>query len=248
MILPQVVLLACKMIVDQKLDSGPFGNISVRISGTDQFWVNPAGITFDQLELKDIVRIDIQGNVLEGKHEAHPGAFIHREIYRLRREVHAIVHTHSENTVAMSLLGCEIEPFTQLGAAIYGDQGIYEGFTGPGRTSDEGAEIAKALGNKSIVIAKNHGLFSVGSTMQSALWDLIISDAASKIHLTAKQLGLQKANKLSEEFMQKSRVEVREKQNEFMWLSFLKNMANKHSELFIEHKITAFQSYKEIPL
>ena len=84
--------------------------------------------------------------------------------------------------------------------------------------------------------------------MQSALWDLIISDAASKIHLTAKQLGLQKANKLSEEFMQKSRVEVREKQNEFMWLSFLKNMANKHSELFIEHKITAFQSYKEIPL
>jgi len=220
------VVLACKIIVDQRLDSGPFGNISIRIPNTQQFWVNPNGITFDQLDEEDILRVDINGTVLEGKHEQHPGEFIHRAIYRLRNDVNAIVHTHSENTVAMSLLGCEIEPFTQLGAAIFNDQGIYNEFSGPVRTVDEGVAIAQALGNKSIVIAKNHGLFAVGSTIQAALWDMIVADNAAKIHLTAKQLGLQHADKISPEHFRKSKIEVRDKQNEFMWRSYL-NKLNK---------------------
>jgi L-ribulose-5-phosphate 4-epimerase len=219
------VALACKIIVALKLDSGPFGNISIRIPGTNQFWVNPTGMTFDQITHHDIVKIDTDGNLLEGQLEPHPGAFIHREIYRLRDDVEAIVHTHSENTVAISLLGCHIEPFTQLGAAIFDDQGLYLGFTGPVRTSDEGEEIAKALDQKSIVIAKNHGLFAVGKTIQAALWDMVVADSAAKIHLTAKQLGLHKADAMSAEYLQKSRVEVREKQNEFMWASYVGKMS-----------------------
>jgi L-ribulose-5-phosphate 4-epimerase len=215
------IVFACRIIVDQKIDSGPFGNVSIRIPGTKQFYINPAGITFDQLDHNDILRVDVHNNVLEGEHEPHPGEFIHREIYRLREDVEAIVHTHSENTVAISLLGCEIEPFTQLGAAIFGDQGVYQGFSGPVRTLDEGKAIAQALGDKSIVIAKNHGLFAVGSTIQAVLWDMIIADMAAKIHLTARQLGLHHADKLSPEYMHKSKIEVRNKQCEFMWKSYL---------------------------
>ncbi len=217
-------VLACKIIVDQKLDSGPFGNVSVRIPHTNEFWVNPQGITFDQLTPDDMLRVDTSGKILEGRHTMHPGEFIHREIYRLRDDVNAIVHTHSENTSAHSLLGCEIEPYTQLGASIYGDQGLYLGFTGPVRTSSEGTAIAEALGKKSIVIAKNHGLFAAAPTIQAALWDMIVADWASKIHITALQLGLKQADKLSPEFMQKSRVEVRDKQHQFMWQSYLKKI------------------------
>lgn len=219
--LKQDVVSACLILVKLKLDSGPFGNISIRVPDTDTFWVNPEGITFDQLKPTDIVLVDIDGKVIDGDLRPHPGTFIHREIYRLRPDVSAIVHTHSENTVLMSLLGTEIEPYTQLGAAIYNDQGIYHGFTGPVRTTDEGAAIAEALGEKSIVIAKNHGLFAAGATIQSALWDMVIADTASKIHLSAKQLGLDSANRLSPEYMQKSKMEVRRKQCEFMWHSYL---------------------------
>lgn len=222
--IPANIITACQILVDQKLDSGPFGNVSIRIPGTQEFWVNPNGITFDQLQLEDIIRMDIEGNILEGKYEPHPGAFIHREIYRLRDDVTAIVHTHSQNTVAISLLGCEIEPFTQLGAAIFADQGIYQGFTGPVRTSDEGSAIARALAQKSIVIAKNHGLFTVGKSIQAALWDMIIADNAAKIHLTARQLGLHHADQLPQEYLQKSRLEVRDKQNLPMWESYLKRI------------------------
>ena len=212
------LVLACKILVNQHLDSGPFGNVSIKVPGKNQFLINPAGITFEQLKIDDILCVDFNGKVIEGKHkEAHPGEFIHREIYRLREDVSAIVHTHSENTVIMSLLGCLIEPFTQLGSSIYSDQGIYQGFNGPVRTSKEGLAIATALGNKSLVIAKNHGLFAVGSSLPAALWDMIVADKASKIHLAARRMGLLKANKLSNKLMKKSKIEVRDKQCELMW-------------------------------
>jgi L-ribulose-5-phosphate 4-epimerase len=217
----QDVSTACHIITMLKLDSGPFGNISIRIPGTKTFWVNPEGITFDQLTAQDIVRVDIHGNVLEGEGKPHPGTFIHREIYRLRKDVNAIVHTHSDNSVLISLLGCEIEPYTQLGAAIHGDQGVYQGFTGPVRTTDEGAAIAEALADKSIVIAKNHGLFATGPSIQLALWDMVVADSAAKIHLSARQMGLAAAEKLSQEYMRKSKIEVRQKQCDFMWHSYL---------------------------
>lgn len=218
------IVMACKVLVDQRLDSGPFGNVSVRVPDTDEFYVNPMGLTFNEIETDNILLMSLQGEVLEGRGEPHPGEFIHREIYRLRKDVKAIVHTHSDNTVALSLLGCEIEPFTQLGASIYADQGVYTDFTGPVRTSDEGVAIAKSLGDKSLVIAKNHGLFAVGNTLAAALWDFIVADQAAKIHLTALQLGLDKADKMSEAYLQKSKREVREKQHVSMWNSYLNKL------------------------
>jgi ribulose-5-phosphate 4-epimerase/fuculose-1-phosphate aldolase len=224
--LKQDVVSACHIITKLKLDSGPFGNISIRVPDTDTFWVNPEAITFDQLKPEHIVLVDIDGDVLEGTRNPHPGTFIHREIYRLRPDVSAIVHTHSENSVLISLLDCPIEPYTQLGASIHNDQEIYHGFTGPVRTSDEGADIALALGDKSIVIAKNHGLFTAAKTIQAALWDMVIADTAAKIHLSAKQLRLPSAEKLSDAYMQKSKIEVRQKQCDFMWQSYLHKLTN----------------------
>lgn len=215
------VVDACRIIAKLKLDSGPFGNISVRIGDSDTFWVNPEGITFDQLTNEHLVRVHVDGNILEGDRNPHPGTFIHREIFRRRPDVNAIVHTHSENTVLLSLLGRPIEPFTQLGASIFDDQGIYHGFTGPVRDSNEGAAIAEALGNKAVVIAKNHGLFTVAATIQAALWDFVVADLASKIHLSARQLGVDSAERLPDAYLQKSKVEVRHKQCDFMWNSLL---------------------------
>lgn len=211
------IILACKYLVRQKLDSGPFGNISIRVPNTQHFWVNPNGVTFDRLKSHDLVCVNTKGEKISGKFDPHPGTFIHQAIYHLRADINAIVHTHSFNTVMISLLGCEIEPFTQLGAALFNDQGLYTGFTGPVRDANEGYAIAQALGDKSIVIAKNHGLFATGAAIHWALWDMIIADEAARIHLAAKQLGLREAEKLDPQFIHKSKVEVRHKQATLVW-------------------------------
>jgi L-fuculose-phosphate aldolase len=211
------LVTACHILVRSNMDSGPFGNVSIRIPGTEQYWQNPVGVYFGRLTVDDVIRVDRDGEVLEGKHRAHPGEFIHREIYRRRPDVGAIVHTHSPDTVMLSLLGCEIEPFTQLGASLVGDQGIYRGFTGPVRSSEEGSAIAEALGGRRIVIAKNHGLFAAGPNVRAALWDMIVADMASRIHLRALDAGIRKAENLPPEYVEKSRREVRDLQYEAAW-------------------------------
>jgi len=229
------IALACHIMVANKLDSGPFGNISIRDPNRDAFWINPTGLIFNQITPNDILLIDMNGKVLEGRSEPHPGEFIHREIYRYRSDLCAIVHTHSDNTVMQSLLNSVIEPYTQLGASLYGDQGLYSGFTGPVRTSDEGAAIAEALKSYSIVIAKNHGLFATAASIQAAVWDMVIADIAAKIHVNARQMGLPPAELLSKEYMQKSRLEVRDRQCEFMWHAFVAGLQRQHlSETIID--------------
>lgn len=220
------IALACRMIAMLGLDSGPFGNISIRVPNTQTLWINPIGVTFDQITPEQMVCIDVDGNLLTGNIDAHPGAFIHREIYRLRDDVSAIVHTHAEHSSALSLLDCTIEPFTQLGASLYQDQGLYHGFSGPVRTTEEGYDIAQALGKNAIVIAKNHGLFATGQTIQGTLWDMVVAEMAAKQHLTARQLGLLKAELLSPALLAKSRIEVRKNQCDFMWTSYVKRLGN----------------------
>ena len=211
------LVLAARTLSRMGLASGPFGNLSARIPGTDQYWVNPSGIYFDRLREENFV---VQGGSSNdrGDHSGvHPGDFIHREIYRMRPDVNAIVHVHSPSTVIFSLLGTEIEPHTQVGAAFAGDQGIYHGFNGPVRDEDEGRAIATALGPGSIVIAKQHGIFAVGPTLQSALWDMVLVDWAAREHLQAAQIGLLRAPALSSEIIEKSRREVREHGAEAFW-------------------------------
>lgn len=224
------LVLASHILVAQKLDSGPFGNISVRIPGTAEFLINPCGVTFNQIKSNDILRIDLNGNILEGNKPAHPGEIIHRAIYQLRPDVSAIVHSHSINTVMQSLLGIKIEPYTQLGASIHNDQGIYSGFTGPVRSTQEGYAIAEALENYSIVIAKNHGLFTTSKSLPAALWDFIVCEQAAMVHLQAIQLGFKQAELISDEYLQKSKEEVRHKQFHFMWKNFVNSLAQNFSQ------------------
>lgn len=216
-ILIESIVNACQILVNQKLDSGPFGNISVRVPDSDRCYINPAHITFDNMTAKDIVLIDFEGNVITGSRLPHPGAFIHREIYRLRSDVQAIVHTHSRHSVLLSLTGDELKPFTQLGAAFHNDQSVYQGFSGPVRDSDEGHAIAKALGNKSLVIAKNHGVFATGTSIQAALWDFIVADEAAAIQCAAKTMGIVVTEKLSLADYHKSREQVRIQSAGMMW-------------------------------
>lgn len=223
--LQKEVWMACQFLVQQRLDSGPFGNVSARIPNTNTYWHNPVGIPFRQLEVDDILLVDTNGNVLKGSHKPHPGEFIHREIYKMRPDVVAVVHTHSPNTVFQSLLGKIIEPYTQLGCAFFGDQGLYLGFTGPVRDANEGHEIAKALGKKSTVIAKNHGQFAVSTNnIRAALWDMILLEWASQIHVEAVKMGLPTAGNVPDSDLEKSRREVRERQYESMWQSFVKEL------------------------
>jgi L-ribulose-5-phosphate 4-epimerase len=225
------LVLAARILVRNHLDSGPFGNLSVRIPGTSLYWQNPAGVFFDQLTTDDLVLLDLEGRIHEGRRAAHQGDYIHQQILRHRPDVGAIVHTHSHSTVMLCVLGRQIEPFSQIGASLHGDQGVYDGFSGPVRDFEEGEAIARALGDKSLVIARAHGIFATGATLPAALWDMILADWAAREHLHALQLGLAAAPPLRPQDYEKSRVELRAGMYAAIWDNELRRLHKEHPEL-----------------
>jgi ribulose-5-phosphate 4-epimerase/fuculose-1-phosphate aldolase len=226
--LARQLVCAARIIARNGLASGPFGNLSVRIPGTTEYLQNPAGVFFEHLTPADVVRLDLEGDPRAGGHQ---GDFIHRQILRRRPDVHAIAHSHCHASVMLCVLGTPIEPFTQVGAALHEDQGVFHGFSGPVRDFEEGDGIARALGGRGLVIAKRHGIFAAATSLPRAVWDLILADWAAREHLHALKLGLRAAEPLRPEDYAKSRSELRDGMYAQIWRNELAHLARTEPEL-----------------
>ncbi len=168
-------------------DEGVAGHITARDpEHTDTFWVNPFGVHFSQVKVSNLIRCDHEGNVVEGRHPVNTAAFvIHSRVHGARADVNGVAHSHSTYGRAFSTLGCELAPLTQDACAFYGDHALYDDFGGVVIDLDEGARIAKALGDKKAAVLANHGLLTVGRTVDEAVWWFITMERSCQVQLLA---------------------------------------------------------------
>jgi ribulose-5-phosphate 4-epimerase/fuculose-1-phosphate aldolase len=169
-------------------DEGVAGHITARDpEHTDTFWVNPFGVHFSQVKVSNLIRCDHDGNVVEGNHPVNTAAFvIHSRLHGAREDVNGAAHSHSTYGRALSTLGCKLAPLTQDACAFYEDHAIYEDFGGVAVELDEGARIAKALGSNKAAILSNHGLVTVGKTVDEAVWWFITMERSCQVQLLAE--------------------------------------------------------------
>jgi ribulose-5-phosphate 4-epimerase/fuculose-1-phosphate aldolase len=169
-------------------DEGVAGHITARDPEfTDTFWVNPFGVHFSQVNVSNLIRCDHEGNVVEGNHPVNTAAFvIHSRVHGARPDVHGAAHSHSTYGRAFSTLGVPLAPLTQDACAFYGDHAVYEDFGGVVVELDEGARIAEALGPRKAAILQNHGLITVGRTVDEAVWWFITMERSCQVQLLAE--------------------------------------------------------------
>lgn len=136
------------------------------------FWVNPFGVSFNRIKVSDLIRVDESGSIVEGKHTMlNQAAFaIHSRIHHARPDVIAAAHSHSIYGKTWSAMGRVLDPLTQDACAFYDDHGIYDDYTGVVLDTSEGDNIARALGDRKSAILKNHGLLTVGLSVEEAVW------------------------------------------------------------------------------
>lgn len=172
-------------------DEGVAGHITVKDpEHTDTFWVNAFGIHFSQIKVSNLIRVDHSGATVEGELPVNAAAYaIHSRVHKLRPDVVAAAHSHSLHGKAFSSLGRELAPITQDACAFYGDHALYDDFGGVVVDLDEGARVAKALGDKKAVILQNHGLLTVGQTIDAAAWWFITMDRSCQAELIARAAG-----------------------------------------------------------
>ncbi|MFD8597572.1 class II aldolase/adducin family protein [Kitasatospora sp. NPDC059646] len=172
-------------------EEGVAGHITARDpERTDHFWVNPFGMSFKHVKVSDLVLVDHHGTVVEGRYPVNQAAFvIHSTIHRARPDVVAAAHSHSTHGRALSALGRTLEPITQDVCAFYQDHTLFDDYTGLVTDLEEGERIAAALGPHKAVILRNHGLLTVGSTVDAAAWWFITMERSCQVQLLAQAAG-----------------------------------------------------------
>ena len=172
-------------------DEGVAGHITARDpERTDHFWVNPFGMHFGHIRVSDLVLVNHRGEVVEGDRPVNAAAFaIHGALHEARPDVTAAAHAHSLYGKTWSSLGRRLDPITQDACAFYEDHGLFADFTGIVYDSSEGQRIATALGKHKAVILQNHGLLTVGQSVDEAAWWFITMERSCHAQLMAEAAG-----------------------------------------------------------
>src|SRR5215472_13563860 len=187
----QRLAAAFRLFAKFGFDEGVAGHITARDpERTDHFWVNPFGVHFRHIRACDLILVNEKGEVVEGNRPVNIAAFaIHSSIHRARPDVVAAAHSHSLHGKAWAALGRLLDPITQDACAFFEDHVVFEDFTGVVQQTSEGERIAKAIGNHKAAILQNHGLLTVGKTVDEAAWWFITMDRSCQAQLVAQAAG-----------------------------------------------------------
>lgn len=183
---------AFRVFAHYNFDEGIAGHITVRDPEfTDTFWVNPFGLYFGNICVSDLIRVDMDGNIIEGKHsKLNKAAFIiHSKIHHFRPDVNAVAHSHSIHGRIFSATGKMLRPLTVEATPFYNDHILFNSLGGVVNQFEEGEMIAQALGKMKAMILRNHGLLTVGKTVDEAAWWFIAMERSCQSQITLDLLG-----------------------------------------------------------
>jgi ribulose-5-phosphate 4-epimerase/fuculose-1-phosphate aldolase len=174
-------------------DEGVAGHVTVRDPElSDHFWVNPFGVSFKQMKVSDLILVNHDGDIVEGKHTLlNQAAFaIHSRIHKNLPHVTAAAHTHSVYGKTWSSLGRLLDPITQDSCAFYDDHVLFDDFSGVVLDVSEGDRISKALDKNKAAILQNHGLLTVGNTVDEAAWWYITMERTCQAQLALSRCSM----------------------------------------------------------
>jgi ribulose-5-phosphate 4-epimerase/fuculose-1-phosphate aldolase len=187
----QRLAAALRLFAGYGFDEGAGGHITARDpQWPDRFWINPLGRWFGGLRVSDLILVDRDGTVVEGEGRVNPAGFaIHSQIHEARPDVVAAAHSHSTYGRAFATLGRLLAPITQDACAFHGDHEVFDDFTGVVLDPAEGKRIAATLGPHKAVILRNHGLLTVGGSVEEAAWWFVAMDSCCRVQLLADAAG-----------------------------------------------------------
>jgi len=164
------------------------GNVSGRDPDTGYVVIKPSGVRYDSMSPDDMVVVDLDGKVIEGRLKPSVDTPTHLYVYRHRPDVQGMVHTHSRYATAFASLGRPIPVYLTAIADEFGGPvpvGNYAKIGG----EEIGQEIVRAIGNSRAILMKNHGVFSVGPTVMDAVKAAVMTEDVAATVYYALQMG-----------------------------------------------------------
>jgi ribulose-5-phosphate 4-epimerase/fuculose-1-phosphate aldolase len=174
---------------------GTCNHFSLKVPGREgQYLINPHGLHFSEIRASDLLLVDADGKVLEGKYPMEETAFyIHSRIHRANPAAQCVLHTHMPYATALTAVeDGRLEPCIQSALRFYGGIAYDEdegGYNGLAIDTDEGDRMCRALGDKRVLMLANHGVIVVGQTVARAFDDLYYLERAAQAQVIAMSTG-----------------------------------------------------------
>ena len=202
----RVELAACYRIFDMLgWTEMIFNHITLRLPGPDRhFLINPYGLWYREVTASNLVKIDIEGNVIGGSEWPvnRAGFVIHSAIHAAREDAHCIMHTHTTAGLAIACQQDGLRPDNFYSSILHGHV-AYHDFEGVTTRDDEKPRLVRSLGTKSYLILRNHGLLACGRTVPEAFLRMWTIERACQVQLAAQSTG-QALTELPEDVLQRT--------------------------------------------
>ena len=168
-----------------------FNHISARLPGpAHHYLVNPFGLNYTEVTPANLLKVDLHGRKLEDSpYDANPAGFaLHSAVHGARPDIECVIHTHTTpiSAIVMKKAGFAHNDF--YGAQLYGRIG-YHTFEGITLFDDEKARMIDSLGDKHILVLRNHGIAVGESSIAKAFFLLWTVQRAAEIQCQAGALG-----------------------------------------------------------
>jgi L-ribulose-5-phosphate 4-epimerase len=164
------------------------GNASGRDPETGLVVIKPSGVRYDDLRPKDLVVVDLEGQVVEGELKPSVDTATHLYIYHHRPDVAGVVHTHSRYATAFAAVGRPIPCVLTAMADEFGGP-IPCGDYAPIGEEDIGREVVRSIGTSPAILMKNHGVFAIGRSATAAVKAAVMVEDVAYTVFLALRLG-----------------------------------------------------------
>ena len=170
-----------------------FTHISVRLpdeDGEERFLINPYGVMFDEMTASSLVKIDLNGKVCQDTpYFVNPAGFtIHSAVHAAREDAGCVIHVHTPYGIAVSVQKKGLRRYTQFSMQVFNDL-AYHDYEGIALELDERERIVKDLGDKSLMLLRNHGTLTLGKTCGTAFLRMYFLENACKTQILAQSVG-----------------------------------------------------------
>lgn len=196
----RIDLAACyRLVAHFEMTDLIYTHITLRVPGTrDQFFINPFGSLFDEVTASSLVRIDVDGKVIEpGRSpdssldcaKVNPAGFVvHSAIHMNADDAHCVLHTHSRAGMAVAAMKEGLLPLNQKGLEFYNRVG-YHDYEGLAFDTAERERLFQDLGPHKALVLRNHGLLTVGRDCAEAFARMYSLEVACRLQVDTLAMG-----------------------------------------------------------
>jgi ribulose-5-phosphate 4-epimerase/fuculose-1-phosphate aldolase len=188
----RIELAACYRLAQREgWDELIYNHISARVPGPEHhFLVNPFGLAFEEVTASNLVKVDLDGTIIgDSPFPINAAGFtIHSAIHAARPDVGCVIHLHTEAGMALSMIEGGLLPLSQT-AMFFQSQLAFHDYEGIALDLAERERLVRDLGDKSVMILRNHGTLVATPTIGQAFVTMYLLEKAGRAQLRAMACG-----------------------------------------------------------